>query len=76
MLRVSDSRMNIQWVPVEDGEYNEVMATLPNGTVVVVFSDRDETEWDCFIDDGQMIKLNAKTEEEARAQALRRAQTT
>jgi hypothetical protein len=44
----------VSWEEVEDGEYNEVKATV-NGHTLTVFSDRDGDEWDYYIDENDFV---------------------
>lgn len=47
----------LNWVKVEDGEYNE-HTTEYKGHKVSVFSDRDECEWSYMVDDEELYSLD------------------
>jgi hypothetical protein len=66
-----------EWRAVDDGEYNEQLATTMVGDVAVVvaiYSDRDGERWSCVLPtETEPFDLEATDVDQARAEAIREA---
>lgn len=63
--------VSVEWLRDEEGEYNEVAATV-NGHELRVFSDRDGVSWDYVIDEWESAG-NYDTQDEAQEAAVTEA---